>query len=243
MDKNRIWLIGSVLLMAAVVAGGWFLAVQPQLAAAQAANDQRASVEALNATHEAALIKLEKDFANIGALKKELAPLDASIPTDTELPAFLKQLDDLTGQTQVRLDSVTMSDPQPYTPVIPVEAPAVEGADAAATQPEGEVAPAAPEAGAPPVTNSLITAANFAAISVQIKVTGGYDSVLAFVSGLQSGTRLYMATGLTTSAETDTPGFVSATVSGLIYVLVPSNATAPGTVAPDALGSAEASGN
>ena len=29
-DKNRLWIICSVLVMALVVAGGWFLGVQPQ---------------------------------------------------------------------------------------------------------------------------------------------------------------------------------------------------------------------
>ncbi|GAB3121815.1 type IV pilus inner membrane component PilO [Glaciibacter psychrotolerans] len=243
MDKNRMWAIGSILLMAALVVGGWFLAVQPQLALAQVATMQRATVEATNATHAAGLEKLKKDFANIETLKQELAPLDASVPTDTEVPAFLEQLDAMTSAALVRLDSVTMSDPQPYTPVVPVEAPVAAGTEAAPAPIDGvDAVPAAPAAGAPPVTNSLITASNFASLPVQINVSGSYDSVLNFVKGLQSGTRLFMATGLTTATDTSTPGSVTATVSGLIYVLVPTDVSA-GTDAPPATGTAEASGN
>ncbi|MGO4104370.1 hypothetical protein AB4Y63_10495 [Leifsonia sp. YAF41] len=257
MDKNRIWVIGSVLVMVVVIVAGWFVAVQPQLAATAAAYEQRVGVEQTNATHEALLAKLKTDFKNIDQLKAELAPLDASVPTGTEIAAFVDQLYELSGAAGVTVTGLTVADAEPYTPVAaPVAAP-VEGAPAAGSTPAPAPAPtdsaapaasAAPVAGTPPVTNSLITATNFASLAVQVTVTGDNSSVLNFVNGLQTGSRLFLATGLSTVPSTAaadatvvTTG-VDATISGLIYVLVP---TVPGTPAggtPAGAGSTEASG-
>lgn len=243
MNKNRIWMIGSVLVMAVLVLAGWFLGVQPQLAAAQLASQDRAGVETINAAHAATLAKLKKDFEDIGTLKNELAPLTASVPNNPEAPAFVKQVDALVGQTGVKLEGITWAEAQLYTPPAPVDPPADAAAtDAATATPTPAPAPAAPVAVAP-VTNALITASNFASLSMQITVSGGYDNVMNFVSGLQSGERLFMATGLTTTAGAEGSTDVSATISGLVYVLVePSAAAAPGAAAP-ATGSTEAAGN
>ena len=131
MDKNRIWVIGSVLVMVVVLVLGWIVGIQPQLAATATANDQRASVEQTNVMQEAALAKLKKDFAGIEALKDELASLSQSVPTGTEAPAFLNQLDALAIAYGVTLTGVTMDDPQAYTPVAaPVAAETATDADA-----------------------------------------------------------------------------------------------------------------
>lgn len=224
MDKNRLWMIGSVLVMVVVLVGGVLLGIQPQLAAAAAANEQRASVEASNAGQAAVLEQLKKDFEGLDTLKDELAPLSASVPSGTRMPAFIKQLDALAIGTQVTLDGFTISDAVPYTPV---EAPAAPDAasDAAspATSPDAAVAPTA---GVPPVTNEQITADNFASMVVTVTVSGSYANALSFVDGLQSGERLFLVSGLTTTAkesieEESSSGEVTASITGLIYVLVP----------------------
>lgn len=254
MDKNRLWVIGSVLVMVVVVVAGWFVAVQPQLAAKAVADSQRAGVEQVNTAHEVLLATLKQDFEKIDELKAELAPLDASVPSGTDIAAFVDQLDLLSGAAGVTLTGITVADAAPYTSVAtPVVAP-VEGAPVpestpAPTEsaPPAVPAPTPPVAGTPPVTNSLITSTNFASLAVQVTVTGDYSSVLNFVNGLQTGTRLFLATGLSTSVSTAladakvvTTG-VDATISGLIYVLVPQAAGVPAGDTP-AAGTAEASG-
>jgi len=84
-----------------------------------------------------------------------------------------------------------------------------------------------------------ITAANFAAIPVQLALTGSYDKVLDFVNGLQNGSRLFLVTALsTTTADATTgtaaapPGGVDATVGGLVYVLLPDAAGTTPAPAP-----------
>ena len=228
MDKNRMWVIGSVLAMVAVLLLGWVAGIQPQLAAAATADDERSTVEQTNIIQEAALAKLKEDFAGIDALKATLVPLAASVPSGTEAPAFVSQIDALAVAHGVTLAGITMADPVAYTPVVPPAAVAADGTDAAAAAADAPVAgsaeavptPEAAVAGAPPVTNSQITATNFASLAVSIDVSGSYTNVLNFVSALQSGTRLFMVTGLKTAAVADAPGEVTATISGFIYSLV-----------------------
>lgn len=228
MDKNRMWVIGSVLAMVAVLLLGWVAGIQPQLAAAATADDERSTVEQTNIIQEAALAKLKEDFAGIDALKATLVPLAASVPSGTEAPAFVSQIDALAVAHGVTLAGITMADPVAYTPVVPPAAVAADGTDAAAAAADAPAAgsaeavptPEAAVAGAPPVTNSQITATNFASLAVSIDVSGSYTNVLNFVSALQSGTRLFMVTGLKTAAVADAPGEVTATISGFIYSLV-----------------------
>lgn len=222
MDKNRMWVIGSVLAMVAVLLLGWVAGIQPQLTSAAAADEERSTVEQTNIIQAAALAKLKEDFAGIDALKASLEPLAASVPSGTEAPAFVSQIDALAVAHGVALLGLTMADPVAYTPVDPPAAVEADGTDAAATETSAEVVPApeAAVAGAPPVTNSQITATNFASLAVSIDVSGSYTNVLNFVSALQSGTRLLMVTGLKTAAVPEAPGEVTATISGFIYSLV-----------------------
>ena len=223
MDKNRMWVIGSMLGMVVVLVLGWIVGVGPQLAATADADEQRAGVEQTNTLHEAALVKLKEEFAGIDALEAELAPLTASVPPGTDAPAFLNQLDALATTHGVTLTAFTLGVPEAYTPMVaapvttetPTESDATS--DAAPLQATPEPAPIA---GAPPTTNSQITAANFASLAVSITVSGGDANVLNFVEGLQSGTRLFMMTGLNTAAVTAGSAEVTATISGLIYSLV-----------------------
>jgi hypothetical protein len=232
MDKNRIWVTGSVLVMVAVIALGWPIGIQPQLTARSAAEQQRITTAATNANHIALIAKLKNDFTVIGRLSAKLAQLDDSVPTGTEIPAFVNQLDALATKSTVTLAGFTVADAQPYTPVAaPVDAAAADPASTPGTGDEAAAAPAVPTptpaAGVPPVTNGLITGDNFAALAVQITIKGTYAAALDYVNGLQTGKRLFLVTGLTTAkstVETDPPGTVDATISGLVYVLVP-----PGT--------------
>jgi Tfp pilus assembly protein PilO len=229
MDKNRMWIMGSVIVMVAVVALGLLLGIQPQLAAVATANDARAAVEASNAGQALVLTKLKSDFAGIDALKAELVPLQASVPSGTDMPRFVTQLGTLAGSTSVTLSGMTVANAVPYA--APAALASTGTTDAATGTP----------AAATPLTNAQITATTFASLAVQITVTGSYAHALDFISGLQSGQRLYLVTGITTAptaaaategATAGSTGDVTATITGLVYVLVPP-ATTP-TPAPTA---------
>ncbi|RZU64117.1 hypothetical protein EV379_0411 [Microterricola gilva] len=222
MDTNRLWTIGSVLLIVAVLGLGFLLGVQPQLSAIATANTERAAVDATNAAAEVKLAALKKQFEGIDELKAELAPLVESVPTGANAPELVDQLDALAKGVGVTLTSITVNDAEQYTPVAaPAPAPAPEAdaaseaasADTAAVVPE----PAAPAAGAPPVVNPLVTSGNFAVLQVQVVVKGSYPQVLDYVNGLQTGKRLFLVTTLATTKNSENDGVVEANIGGLVY--------------------------
>jgi Tfp pilus assembly protein PilO len=234
MDKNRIWTIGSVLLIVAVLGLGFLLGVQPQLAAIATANTERAAVEATNAAAEAKLAALKKQFEGIDELKTELATLVESVPTGANAPELVDQLDALAKGVGVTLTSITVADAQPYTPVEAVAAPAPApdpesdqaSADAVVVVPE----PVAPP-GAPPLTNPLVTPGNVAVLQVQVSVKGSYAQVLDYVNGLQSGKRLFLVTSLSTTASSENNGIVEATIGGLVYAALTPDLTGADLIA------------
>jgi Tfp pilus assembly protein PilO len=234
MDKNRIWTIGSVLLIVAVLGLGFLLGVQPQLAAIATANTERAAVEATNAAAEAKLAALKKQFEGIDELKTELATLVESVPTGANAPELVDQLDALAKGVGVTLTSITVADAQPYTPVEAVAAPAPApdpesdqaSADAVVVVPE----PVAPP-GAPPHTNPQVTPGNVAVLQVPVSVKGSYAQVLDYVNGLQSGKRLFLVTSLSTTASSENNGIVEATIGGLVYAALTPDLTGADLIA------------
>jgi hypothetical protein len=246
MDKNKLWIIGSVLVMVIVLALGWFLGIAPQLANAASAGVQRLDVQALNATQEATLAKLKRDYANIGELNAQLADLSESVPSDTAIPAFVDEVDAIGAATGVTVAGISVADAKPYEPVT---APAPAGA-AATPGPTGTPTPApaatptptpTPTAvpGMPPVTNPKLTSANFSSLAVTLTLKGTFAQALDFVNGIQRGKRLFLVDGITTSSSgsssstgsTSAPGghgADTATITGLIFVVTPPS-SAPAT--------------
>ena len=238
MDRNRLWLIGLVAAMVAVVAVGWLLGIQPQLAAVATADQSRATVQAQNATNEAVLAKLKKDYSSIDELKQKLVSLRQSVPASAEMSAFVTELDMLAGANQVTVNSITVSDAMPYTPpVAPAPAPTPSASPSAtpSATPSPVAAPPVEPTAPPTVTNSKITAANFIAIPIQLALSGSYSNVLNFVSGLQTGPRLFLVTALSTkeSAVAGAPaGAVDSTVGGFVYVVLDPGAAAAKAATP-----------
>lgn len=241
MDKNKLWIIGSVLVMVVVLALGWFVGIAPQLGNAATATLQRVDVQALNATQEATLAKLKKDYANIGKLDAQLADLSQSVPSDSDIPAFYDEVDAIGAASGVTVAGITVADAKPYEPV---SAPAPAGGAATPTptstatpSPEATPAPTstpAPTAvpGMPPKTSPNLTSANFSSLAVTLTVKGTYAQALDFVNGIQQGKRLFLVDGITTSPSGESGSTAAgagqtATITGLIFVVTPpSTATA-----------------
>jgi nucleoid-associated protein YgaU len=223
-DKNRIWVLGSVIVMVAVVALGFLLGIQPHLKTIAAARADSAAVEAVNLTQTATVDALKLDFAGIDEVRAGLEPLNMSVPTGTEIPAFVNQLSDLAARSQVTVSAITVADAVAYAPVVatPAEESAPVAEDAEATEVVPTEVGSVATAGIPPVVDALITADSFASLNVQLTIQGDYDRVLEFVDGLQTGGRLFLVSGISTSNSTGEGVVgVEATISGLVYVLVP----------------------
>ena len=212
MDKNRLWVVGAVLIMVAVIGGGWMIGIQPQLSAVASANQNSANVRIQNAKNQILLTKLKKDYQGIDELKKQLDSLRIAVPADAEMSTFVTELNALAATHQVTVKSISVSDAKPYT---------------SAVTPSG----GKPQAGA--TTNAKITAANFIIIPVQFAVTGTYAKVLDFVHDVQTGPRLFLvatlsstssanSAGVATTKKTSatTPATVDSTIGGFVYVLL-----------------------
>ena len=209
MSKNKLWVIGATLIMVITAASGWLIGVQPQLAAAGNANRDRANVKALNAGHEALLVKLKRDYQNIEALRVDLTALRIGIPASAEMPSFVTQLNFLARSHGVIVKSISVSDAKPYLPVS-----AAGGSTAAPANPK-------------------ITSENFVAIPVQLAITGPYAKALDFVHDVQTSARIFLvatfsSTGTTRSKgavgtkqpESTSSDTVDATIGGFVYVLL-----------------------
>lgn len=230
MTKNKLWDIGAILAMVAIVAAGWFLGIQPQLATAATADRSRVAAQLQNASNETMLASLKRDFSKIGALKIQLASLQDSVPENTGISALVTEFDSLAGAHQVAVTAIRVADATVYSPpvasVLTPAAKSTAGPTSTATPTPAPVAPTAP-IGTLQVANPKITAANFVAIPVQLSITGQYPNVLDFVNGLQTGQRLFLVTSLsikTAKGNAASPGFESS-IGGLVYVLLQKGAT------------------
>jgi Tfp pilus assembly protein PilO len=230
MDANRIWSIGAVVAMIAILVGGWFLGIQPQLDAAASAQAQRAGIQQLNAANEAALRALQADDAKKNELSDQFVQLSASVPALPQFPIFLDEVNEIATSNHVVVSNATTSSNLAYQPVAPATPQPAAGSSGASPAPTSSPTPspsatAAPSvtAAAPVATNPLITSKNFYAVPVSFTLTGDTSSILNVVEGVQKGKRLFLINGLTTSVAppgSTVPG-VQAQVSGFIYVVRP----------------------
>ncbi len=202
--SNRLWALGSAVLVVAIVAMGWFLGISPKLSEASTADEQRVTAETQNIAQAAEVAKIKKQYEQLPALKQQLAVLRGAMPTDDELSTFLGELHKLEQTNGVTLISVETKDALPYTPV---------------DKPFTTVS----------TTNPLVTPENFVAIPMTLNVTGAPDRVMDFVQGVQTGDRLFLVTALNL-AEDETGDAYSAKVEGYVYVLLDKPLAAPKTV-------------
>jgi Tfp pilus assembly protein PilO len=216
---HQLKVLITVVLMVAVVSGGWLLAIQPALDSASAAETSRQHVRAQNDAMLAQLTVLEAAHGDLPALQEELGRLTASIPYTDDSSALLQSIEELARKAGVVVDGVTLADAQPYAAPQPVEA----GSAAAATVESADIVPGVTEPPNPlmPATDERITPANFVLVPVTVAVSGSFNEVLDFVEGVQTGSRLFLVHQLSSSADAEGDGStVKASVGGYVYALL-----------------------
>jgi len=218
MNANRLWVIGSVTLMIIALVAGWFLGIEPNLALAATDDTARTDIEQQNAAKQAEIAALTEQNKDLADIQAQYSELQKSIPTSTSTAAFIASLDDLAASTGVQVAGITVGAAQAYTvPASGAAAPVPDPATDTTAETPAPVEPAEP-VGSVAVTSPLITPENFVGISVGIDLKGSYEAVLSYVHGLQSGPRLVLVTGFTSTTELDTAG-VTAHIDAMIYVL------------------------
>lgn len=224
MNPARLWIIGAVVVSAAVLLGGYFLGVAPQLDAAASFSGQKATVESQNSALEASNATLKEEFATIDKAKADLAALRVSVPEDAELSSLLSELNLTAATSQVSITGIKFGDGVPFVQQVP---PAAVAAD---SQPVA-TATTSPSIAAP--TSALLTPQNFVYVPVSIQVAGDYSHVLDYVAGVQGGQRLVLVNKISVtpaaapaasegeeSAPPATGSGVTASIDGYAYVLL-----------------------
>ncbi|MET0843395.1 MAG: hypothetical protein ABWY23_06070 [Mycetocola sp.] len=228
MDKTKIWIVASSIVMAGILALGWFVGIDPQLQAKAATDELRESVDAQNEATQLAIGRLKGDFEKIDELRTELAGLRSSIPESGNMPAFLTQLDNVAKASKTTVTALSVSEAVEYTApataveVVPEAETGAEPAPEAEAVPDAAAAPVDEAAADVPsvITDSRVTSANFVVIPVTVTVEGDAAGARSFLDKLQHGARLFLATNISIAPKDIEAGSFSATVGGYVYVLL-----------------------
>ncbi|MEO7720291.1 MAG: hypothetical protein ABIS08_00070 [Pseudolysinimonas sp.] len=240
MQTHRIISGLTIFVMIVLVAAGYFLVAQPQLAAASTASAQLVDTQSQIASTQAALTSLKSEQQKLPSLKKQLKALQMSIPSNIDGADYIRGLNALAGAAGVTITSIKVGDPAAYVSVAPIVAADSTGAASTASPtPAPSASPTTPAAsGWTPTTDPLVNSSNFVDIPVTVAVSGTFDAGLAFIKGLQTGGRLFLVTGITTKQGNDGSGTVATTITGYIYALIDPKAAAAEAAAEKAAASA-----
>jgi Tfp pilus assembly protein PilO len=193
----RIWIIASAAAVLALFAGGWFLGVQPQLAAAAAATSTATNVQTQNQATRMKLASLTRAAAKSDTMQVEDARLMKAVPDILKPNTFIRRVNEVAALDGVEVLAITPSNAVAYT------------------------APAATSAGSGLVlakTSPLITPGNVAVVPVTVSVSGGSDSVVQFMHDIQNDERAFSISTFQIGRDGGGSG-VTASLSGSIYTL------------------------
>lgn len=206
MKGNRLWVLGTVAAVAAIVLIGWLLGISPRLAEAAAAGLERQNVDALNAAQAAEIATLREQSETFGELEEELDELRTSIPDEALSDAFIDEVASAAAAAGVTVASVTFSEPGPWG----VSA-APEGAPVAESEPGAESPPF------PTAPEGVYT------MSVSVTLRGEPGQVAMAALRLQMGERVFVITDFVYDADNDLEG----TLSGYLLIIRDPNAPPP----------------
>ncbi len=226
MNRDRILTLAIVGAIAVVGILGWIVGVSPILSQVSAADEQRSSVASVNDLNAIKLVALKKQFENIGETQAKLDTLRGSIPTNADMPTFLRTIKEYGDAQGITLKSVEVSGVSAYVAPV-VAAPAVTpGATGTTPTPTPTPSPSAPAAGttAPVVTPASPTSGLYV-VPIKVSVSGTYEQVMAFAGALQAGPRLFLVNTLALSSVS---GVFTGDLGGMVYALPsPAAAVAP----------------
>jgi Tfp pilus assembly protein PilO len=171
MSRIQQWVAGTVVALLVIVAAGWFLAIAPQKHKVSSLNSQSASQEQANSGLRTKVKELTAQMSAVPSEEAAVAAITQKIPSDPDMPDYVRALTTIAGQTGVELVSVA-----PTTPAAVAVAAATVPTAAAAT-PSASAAATAAAAAAPAVS--------LQSISVALTVQGGYFQIQQFTAALQ----------------------------------------------------------
>lgn len=198
MTATRIWTIGAVALIAAILALGWFLGIAPLLAQKATADAERAGVEAQTAAQQAALQIMKADFENLDTILADLKPLETSIPSYEGVELFAAYVSAVAAQHGVGVSTYVAAE-MPYGGAVV----------------EGEAATTSSGTGGPALTTA---AGTVYALPITIGFEGTPEALTDVVRVLQNGPRLFLVQNVT-FARGSAGASPTASVTGYLFLL------------------------
>lgn len=187
--RVRANLISGIVLLLALGAAGWFLALGPRLAAASDLAAQAEQVDLASTTMQSRYRQTVTQAATATQAASDAQALFATMPQQAEMPAVLLQIIDAAGHAGIGAEQISVinsSVPRSLT------GDAATGAD-----PESPAGAAAKGLGV-----------ELAQLDIDVTVSGRRDSLLAFLDNLQGLDRavLVTSTGLIDIAQSGNSG-------------------------------------
>lgn len=229
-SKATSWIIATVVVAVAILAGAWFLFVEPLVAEASEVTEQAEDQENKNDAEALQIAALKKQYENIDEYRAELAELRTVIPTRPEHAELQRQLAKLSEEHQVTVTAINVS----ASSEIVLQSSAPAASDTEDSGADGEATAAAEEEErdvTTETTEAAVGLSGFYLIPMSMELVGGYREVLAFVEDLQTiNPRLFLVTSVNGSALGDQEasggrpatrdGDLGMTVNGQMYVLL-----------------------
>lgn len=116
MNGNRLWAVGTAVLVLILLAGTFFLGVSPQLSATDTATASLTAVQAQNAAEEVTLKGLKKDYEDIEDLRDELEELRLSVPDGRDESSLVGNLNVWAANRGFFIESIEFDTPVAWVP-------------------------------------------------------------------------------------------------------------------------------
>lgn len=203
---TQVWGLITVVVVLALVAGGYFLGAAPLLDAQAKSESARKEAVAANETLQADINRLKLAEEDLDEYVSVAAELEQLIPDTVDSQRYIRQLNAIAAAAGVTISEITIDNFLTYSP---------QGGDGTET----DAAPA-------PYTDGRINDENFVVVPLTVTVEGGWNEAVNFMHGVQYGDRLVLVQGIETTT-TDTA--FSTKISGVMYVLVRPDTPAPGS--------------
>lgn len=190
---NRLWYLGSALVVIGVVAGGWAVGISPQLTAADESQATLVSTQAQNAQATAKLGTLQTLQSDRAAKEDELADAEAKIPTGIDGSGFLAQVNSASSDASTTITNVSLGAAVPYTvptTAVPAAGTAVSGTSAGAAASKSKI----DTSKLLPYTNPLITPTKLLVVPVSISASGTQSQLEKLLSNLRDMKRELLIT-------------------------------------------------
>ena len=177
-QDKRIWLGGGLVSALLLVAVAWFMFIGPEISSTSALKAQTVTTQQQNALLQLKLKSLEDKKAQLGKYTASLKTALESLPVDSGLPAFTRQLTAQARATGVNLFSVSAGGVSPVAAAAPV-APTVATTSSASPSTDGteSVAVTPP---APTIAGGLFS------LDVTVQTTGSLSNQLAFLNAIRN---------------------------------------------------------